>query len=91
MLSILYMARSFAFLLFLLKPTSGESHNEKFVPGYILRATAQIVSQACITRLSVLLNGTSPGPELRLSPEKTSWIRVYNDIPDQNLAVVRLP
>lgn len=91
MLLILYMTKLFALLFFLLEPTDGVSHNEKFVPEFILRATAQVVSQACITRLSVLLNGTSPGPELRLSPEKTSWIRVYNDIPDQNLTVVCLP
>lgn len=60
------------------------------MPDIMLRATAQNVTQACITRLSVLLNGTSPGPELRLRPGATSWIRVYNDIPDQNLTVVCL-
>ncbi len=85
---ILYLTKSFALLFLLLNPACGASHNNNFVPEFILRATAQDVSQACITRLSVLLNGTSPGPELRLSPGVTSWIRVYNDIPDQNLTVV---
>jgi len=80
--------KSFVLLLFLLKHTHGVSHNGTFVPEFILRATAQNVSQACIDRLFVLLNGTSPGPELRLRPGITSWIRVYNDIPDQNLTVV---
>lgn len=82
--------RSFALFAVLLGHTSGVSHNGTFVPEFILRATAQNVSHACITRLSVLLNGTSPGPELRLTPGITSWIRVYNDIPDQNLTVVCL-
>lgn len=91
MLLLLGMVRSCVLLFFLLKPARGVCHNEAFVPEYILRATAQNVSQACIPRLSVLLNGTSPGPELRLRPGITSWIRVYNDIPDQNLTVVCLP
>lgn len=81
---------SFVSLSILLKSTYGETHNESFVPEFILRATAENVTQACINRLSILLNGTSPGPELRLTPGVTSWIRVYNDMTDRNLTVVCL-
>ena len=63
-------------------------HDQTFVPDVILRGTAANVSQACINRLSVLLNGTSPGPEVRLRAGKTAWIRVYNDMDDYNLTVV---
>ena len=63
-------------------------HDKTFVPDVILRGTAADVSQACINRLSVLLNGTSPGPEVRLRAGVTTWIRVYNDMDDHNLTVV---
>jgi len=63
-------------------------HDDSFQPDYILRGTYDVNKQvACTTRPSVLLNGTSPGPELRLVENATTWIRVYNDIPDQNLTV----
>lgn len=63
-------------------------HDHTFTPHIILRATAQSVSQACINRVSVLVNGTSPGPEIRLKEGKTTWIRVYNDMDDRNLTMV---
>ena len=63
-------------------------HDKSFSPDVILRGTLQNVSQACIERSSVLLNGTSPGPEVRLKAGKTTWVRVYNDMNDLNLTVV---
>lgn len=90
MLPDVYLIKCLSLLLFFTKYTQGTTHGATFVPDFVLRATAQNVSQACINRLSVLLNGTAPGPELRLRPEVTTWIRVYNDIPDQNLTVVCL-
>lgn len=63
-------------------------HDHTFQPDYVLRGTYDEQAQvACTTRPSVLLNGTSPGPELRLVEGVTTWIRVYNDIADQNLTV----
>ncbi|KAB5585191.1 putative multi-copper oxidase [Coniochaeta sp. 2T2.1] len=63
-------------------------HDRRFQPDYILRGTFDNNTQlACTTRPSVLLNGTHPAPELRLAENKTTWIRVFNDIPDQNLTV----
>lgn len=93
MLPVLYITKCLGLLFFILKLeySDGTTHDATFVPDFVLRATAQNVSQACINRVSVLLNGTAPGPELRLRPEVTTWIRVYNDIPDQNLTVVCSP
>lgn len=64
-------------------------HNETFVPDAILRITAENITQSCLPSKSVVLvNGTTPGPELRLTEGQTYWIRVYNDMPDQNLTMV---
>lgn len=63
-------------------------HDDSFQPDYILRVTAQNYTEACITRYSVLVNGTSPGPELRLKEGQVSWIRVYNDMKNENTTIV---
>lgn len=63
-------------------------HDTTFVPDYTLRVTAQDYSQACLERYSVLVNGSSPGPELRLQEDKVTWIRVYNDMEDANVTMV---
>jgi hypothetical protein len=66
-----------------------QCHDETFVPDAILRITAENVTQSCLPPKSVVLvNGTSPGPELRLLEGQTYWIRVYNDMPEQNLTMV---
>ncbi|KAL5338357.1 Cupredoxin [Aspergillus crustosus] len=62
-------------------------HDHHFHPDHILRVTAKNYTEACDVRYSVLINGSSPGPELRLREGKTSWIRVYNDIPDLNTTI----
>ncbi|KAJ5853552.1 hypothetical protein N7534_006095 [Penicillium rubens] len=59
-------------------------HDNSFQPDHILRVTAQSYSQACMERYSVLVNGSSPGPELRLQEGRVSWIRVYNDMEGLN-------
>jgi L-ascorbate oxidase len=68
-----------------------ESHDETFVPDAILRITQADITQSCLPpKLVVLVNGTSPGPELRLKEGQTYWIRVYNDMVDRNYTMVRL-
>lgn len=57
-------------------------------PDYVLVATAKNLAINCQRRYSVVINGTSPGPTLYLKENFTTWIRVYNRIPDQNLTVV---
>ena len=63
-------------------------HDGSFTPDIILRVTAANHSQACQDRYSVLVNGTSPGPTLRLEEGKVTWIRVYNDMDSYNLTMV---
>jgi hypothetical protein len=65
-------------------------HDDSFHPDYILRATAQNISVACQSRYSVVINGSSPGPAIYMEEGKTMWVRVYNNMPDQNLTVVSL-
>lgn len=92
-----FSARCFGSLLFLgglipwVSATGMHTHNETFVPDAVLRVTVQNISQSCLpSKMTVLVNGTSPGPELRLGAGKTYWIRVYNDMMDQNLTMVRI-
>lgn len=67
---------------------STRSHNETFVPDAVLRITAENRTQSCLpSKQIVLVNGTSPGPELRILEGKTYWIRVYNDMTDKNLTM----
>ena len=56
----------------------------------MLIGTAQNITANCESRYSVVFNGTSPGPVLQLEEGKTTWVRVYNEIPDKNLTVVRV-
>lgn len=63
-------------------------HDEGFYPEYVLEATEQDIQINCQTRRSVVINGTSPGPTIHLREGHTSWIRVYNRIPDKNFTVV---
>jgi FtsP/CotA-like multicopper oxidase with cupredoxin domain len=62
-------------------------HDATFQPDIILHATAQNISIDCQSRYSVIINGSSPGPTLYLKEGLRTWIRVYNDIKDDNLTV----
>jgi L-ascorbate oxidase len=67
-------------------------HDKTFTPDLVLRITLENVTQDCVaTKPVALVNGTSPGPALYLDEERTTWIRVYNDMSDQNLTMVRRP
>ena len=66
-------------------------HDSSFTPDHILRVTNDNIDIACDQHLSVVINGTTPGPVLRLAPGTSSWIRVYNDVDDQNLTMVCRP
>ncbi len=63
-------------------------HDDQFTPDHVLRVSIAQVPSACETREDVVVNGTSPGPSIRLSPGARSWIRVYNDMADRNLSMV---
>ena len=63
-------------------------HDDSFYPDATLRVTAQNVSLGGVQRLTTLVNGSIPGPELRVPENETAWIRVYNDMKGQNLTMV---
>jgi hypothetical protein len=63
-------------------------HDAHFHPDVVLHVTAEVIPIACTSRYTVVVNGTTPGPLIVLDEGKTSWIRVYNDIPNQNLTMV---
>ncbi|PIA95876.1 L-ascorbate oxidase [Cercospora beticola] len=60
-------------------------HGSDFQPDHILRVTAEDVKIGCQERHSVVVNGTTPGPALRLQAGKRQWIRVYNDMCEEKL------
>lgn len=62
-------------------------HDATYQPDQVLWATAGNVMIDCESRFSVLFNGTTPGPVLYLEEGKTTWVRVYNHIPNENLTV----
>lgn len=65
-------------------------HDENFWPDHVLRVSIADVPSGCESRESLVINGTSPGPTIRLIAGVGSWIRVYNDMTDQNLTMVSL-
>lgn len=66
-------------------------HDETFIPDAIIRVSSAETKQSCVDEKEVILiNGTSPGPEIRLQEGKTFWIRVYNDLKNENLTMVSL-
>jgi hypothetical protein len=67
-------------------------HGPGFTPHEVLRITLNdTFTVGCQTRASVLVNGTSPGPPIRIEPGKTTWIRVYNDMETDNFTMARAP
>lgn len=68
-------------------------HGDSFVPDAILHISAQSISIGGIQRYTTLVNGSVPGPELRVPEGKVVWIRVYNDMTDRNTTIVsqRIP
>ncbi|PLB44503.1 L-ascorbate oxidase [Aspergillus steynii IBT 23096] len=62
-------------------------HDDTFQPHYILRVSEKEVSIACRSRLTALVNGTTPGPSIHLRENQTSWVRVYNDFTSDNLTM----
>lgn len=64
-------------------------HDASFTPDFILRVTEGPYTLSCITKSYVILvNGTSPGPEIRLTEGNIYWIRVFNDMDNNNLTMV---
>ena len=92
---VVFNARFPSFLLLLpvfvgLGSATTKHHDESFVPDAVLRMTEQVTVQSCLpAKATAFINGTSPGPELRIKEGQTYWIRVYNDMADKNCTMVR--
>lgn len=76
------------FPLILLHCVNAVIHDSSFTPDAILRVTSQNVSLGGIQKLTTLVNGSAPGPEVRVLENETVWIRVFNDMKDSNLTMV---
>ncbi|KAL8386838.1 hypothetical protein RB599_002135 [Gaeumannomyces hyphopodioides] len=76
-------------VLHLVRPgqASGGLHDSTWTPDYVLEATTQTITLDCRERHSVVINGSSPGPTLYLTENKTTWVRVHNRMSDQNFTV----
>ncbi|KAK5080811.1 hypothetical protein LTR70_000484 [Exophiala xenobiotica] len=53
----------------------------------VLVATAENITINCLSRYSVIFNASFPGPHIYFKENQTTWVRVYNNIEDQNLTV----
>ena len=62
-------------------------HDASFAPDSVLRISKIDASIACAQRESVVVNGTTPGPVVELTAGKPNWIRVYNDMTDDNATI----
>lgn len=79
-------------LYYLIASTSATrliKHDESFTPDIVLRVGLTTILQSCEPRLSVVVNGTYPGPPIYLETDVTTWVRVYNDA-DVNTTMVRM-
>ena len=65
-------------------------HDKSFQPDAILRVTARDYNVGGISRYTVLVNDSLPGPGIRIRENRVAWIRVYNDMSDNNLTMVGL-
>ena len=82
--AILSLVLGFSFAL----SQNTHTHDSSFIPDAVLRVSAQNISIGGIQRYSTLINGSVPGPALRIPEGETVWIRVYNDMTDQNTTMV---
>lgn len=85
MFTSLFLAASFALGAY---AVATHTHDATFVPDATLHITARNISIGGIQRYTTLVNGTVPGPELRLTEGETVWIRVYNDLENLNTTIV---
>ncbi|KAJ3494714.1 hypothetical protein NLG97_g3909 [Lecanicillium saksenae] len=78
-------------LISIVGAVSSRLHSHKsdlFSPDIILRITRENYTIGNIVdRYTTLINGSVPGPTLRIPEEKVVWIRVYNDMRDANLTM----
>lgn len=64
------------------------NHDDSFTPDAVLTVTRQNISIAGINKYATMVNGSIPGPALRIPENVVFWVRVYNEIEDDNLTMV---
>ncbi|KAI0402419.1 Cupredoxin [Xylaria palmicola] len=62
-------------------------HDHTFTPDVVLSVTRQNVSVAGIQRYSTLINNSLPAPVVRIPENQVVWIRVCNDMSDENVTM----
>ncbi|KAI0397513.1 multicopper oxidase [Xylariaceae sp. FL0594] len=62
-------------------------HDASWQPTYVLYATVEEITVNCGQRLSVVFNGTYPGPTLHMKEGETTWVRVHNRLDNLNLTM----
>lgn len=65
------------------------THDGTFIPDASLHVTRKNISIGGIWRYTTMINGSIPGPPLRFTENQVVWIRVYNDMADDNVTMVR--
>ncbi|KJZ71745.1 hypothetical protein HIM_08887 [Hirsutella minnesotensis 3608] len=58
-----------------------------FSPDAVLRVKGQNITAGGIHKFAPVVNGSMPGPTLRIPENQVIWIRVYNDMHDENLTM----
>lgn len=69
-------------------PSLYDHRSGSFSPDVVLEVKQAEFSIAGISKFSALVNGSMPGPTIRIPEDKVIWIRVYNDMEDANLTMV---
>ena len=88
-LACLYPAISLLLLAAVIGVDAGTTvHDDSFKPDAVLHVTAKNFKLGGIQRFTTLVNGSVPGPELRIPEGEVAWIRVYNDMENANLTMV---
>ncbi|KFG82524.1 putative laccase [Metarhizium anisopliae] len=63
------------------------THDESFTPDAVLTVTRQNMSIAGVNKFATLVNDSIPGPALHMPENEVFWVRVYNNIEDDNLTM----
>lgn len=89
---MLWLQRTIAVLSLAVVPSLSlqlRTHDASFTPDFVLSVTSQNISVGGMYKEATLVNNSLPGPTLRIPEQKTIWIRVYNNIKDDNVTMVR--
>ncbi|KAK2591095.1 hypothetical protein QQS21_011229 [Conoideocrella luteorostrata] len=64
-----------------------QEHGDSFAPDIVLSVTREDISIGGMYRQTALINNSLPAPTLRIPEQKVVWIRVYNNMADENVTM----